>query len=48
MSNKRTVYVPALKTKVVLEVLKSDKTLNQISQEYIFFLKILLTGKNSF
>jgi transposase-like protein len=27
MSRKRTVYTPAFKTKVVLEVLKGDKTL---------------------
>ena len=31
MSRKRTVYKTALKTKLVLEVLKGEKTLNEIA-----------------
>jgi transposase-like protein len=34
MSKKRTTYSAEFKVKVVLEVLKGEKTLNQISQEY--------------
>ena len=33
MSKKRTVYSTELKTKIVLEVLKGDKTINEIASE---------------
>jgi len=33
MSKKRTVYSAAFKTKLVLELLKEDKTLTQIASE---------------
>jgi putative transposase len=48
MSRKRTIYTPAFKTKVVLEVLKGDKTLNQISQEYNIIPKNIINWKKQF
>lgn len=48
MSKKRTVYTPTFKTKVVLEVLKGDKTLNQISQEYNIIPKNIINWKKQF
>jgi putative transposase len=34
MSNKRKVYTAEFKTKVVLEVLRNDQTITQLSVEY--------------
>jgi len=34
MSRKRTTYSPAFKTKLVLELLKNEQTLSQISSTY--------------
>ena len=48
MSKKRTVYTPTFKTKVVLEVLKGDKTLNQISQEYNIIPRNIINWKKQF
>ena len=48
MSKKRTVYSATLKVKVVLEVLKGEKTLNQISQEYNILPKNILNWKKQF
>jgi len=33
MSRKRTIYSAEFKTKIVLEVLKEDRTLNEIASE---------------
>ena len=48
MSKKRTTYSATLKVKVVLEVLKGEKTLNQISQEYNILPKNILNWKKQF
>jgi len=34
MSRKRTVYTAELKTKLVLELLKGEKTVNEIASEH--------------
>ena len=48
MSKKRTTYSAEFKVKVVLEVLKGDKTLNQISQEYNILPKNIINWKKQF
>jgi putative transposase len=48
MSKKRTTYSAEFKVKVVLEVLKGDKTLNQISQEYNVLPKNIINWKKQF
>jgi len=48
MSKKRTVYPAEFKVKVVLEVLKGEKTLNQISQEYNIIPKNIINWKKQF
>ena len=48
MSKKRTTYSAEFKVKVVLEVLKGEKTLNQISQEYNILPKNILNWKKQF
>ena len=45
MSKKRTTYSAEFKVKVVLEVLKGEKTLNQISQEYNILPKNIINWK---
>jgi len=48
MSKKRTTYSAEFKVKVVLEVLKGEKTLNQISQEYNIIPKNIINWKKQF
>ena len=48
MSKKRTTYNAEFKVKVVLEVLKGEKTLTQISQQYKIFPKSIITWKKQF
>ena len=48
MTKKRTSYSAEFKVKVVLEVLKGDKTLNQISQEYNILPKNIINWKKQF
>jgi putative transposase len=48
MSKKRTTYSAEFKVKVVLEVLKEEKTLNQISQEYNIIPKNIINWKKQF
>jgi len=48
MSRKKTVYTTEFKTRLVLEVLKGDKTLNQISQEYNVIPKNIINWKKQF
>jgi len=48
MSKKRTTYSAEFKVKVVLEVLKGEKTLNQISQEYNILPKNIINWKKQF
>ncbi len=48
MSKKRTTYSAEFKVKVVLEVLKGEKTLTQISQQYKIFPKSIITWKKQF
>ncbi len=42
MSKKRTVYATEFKTRLVLEVLKSDKTINEIASSYNVLPKNLI------
>ena len=48
MSRKRTSYSASFKVKVVLEVLKNDKTLNQIAKEYNILPKNIINWKKQF
>jgi len=48
MSRKRTVYSTEFKTKIVLEVLKGDKTLNEIASENNITPKNIQNWKNIF
>jgi putative transposase len=48
MSRKRTKYSTKLKTKLVLEVLKGDKTLNEIASDYKIIPKNLQNWKATF
>ena len=48
MSKKRKVYTADFKAKLVLEVLESDKTLNEIASKYEVLPKSLLTWKKQF
>ena len=46
--SKRTTYNAEFKVKVVLEALKGEKTLTQISQQYKIFPKSIITWKKQF
>jgi len=48
MSKKRKVYTADFKAKLVLEVLESDKTLNEIASKYSVLPKSLLNWKKQF
>jgi putative transposase len=48
MSRKRTIYKTEFKTKLVLEVLKGEKTLNEIASEYNVLTKNLQNWKATF
>ncbi len=48
MSRKRTKYSTKLKTKLVLEILKGDKTLNEIASDYKIIPKNLQNWKATF
>jgi putative transposase len=48
MSKKRKVYTTAFKTKLVLEVLKGEKTLNEIASQYQITPKNLQNWKKKF
>ena len=48
MSRKMTQYSAEFKTKIVLEVLKGDKTINEIASEYNIIPKNILNWKNIF
>ena len=48
MSRKRTVYSTEFKTKIVLEVLKGDKTINEIASAYNVTPKNIQNWKNIF
>ena len=45
---KQTQYSAEFKTKIVLEVLKGDKTINEIASEYNIILKNIQNCKNIF
>ena len=46
MSRKMTQYSAEFKTKIVLEVLKGDKTINEIASEYNIIPKNIQNWKN--
>ncbi|KIM09997.1 MAG: transposase [Sulfurovum sp. FS08-3] len=48
MSTKRTVYSTELKTKIVLEILKGDKSLNEIASEHNITPKNIQNKKAKF
>lgn len=48
MSRKKTTFTPEFKTKLVLEVLKNEKTLNEIASAYNITPKNLHTWKKIF
>ena len=48
MSRKMTQYSAEFKTKIVLEVLKGDKTINEIASEYNIIPKNIQNWKNIF
>lgn len=48
MSKKRTVYTTEFKTKLVLEVLKGDQTINEIASAYNLIPKNLINRKATF
>ena len=48
MSVKWKVYSTDFKAKLVLEILKEEKTINEIASEYEAVPKILSTGKSDF
>ena len=48
MSKKRKVYTADFKAKLVLDVLESDKTLNEIASKYEVLPKSLLSWKKQF
>jgi len=48
MSRKRTIYKTEFKTKLVLEVLKGEKTLNEIASENNILVKNLQNWKATF
>jgi putative transposase len=48
MSKKRTVYTTEFKTKLVLEVLKGDQTINEIASVYNVIPKNLINWKTTF
>src|SRR5574344_912806 len=48
MSSKMTQYSAEFKTKIVLEVLKGDKTINEIASEYNIIPKNIQNWKNIF
>ena len=48
MSKKRKIYTAEFKAKLVLEVLESDKTLNEIASKYSILPKSLLNWKKQF
>ena len=48
MSRKRTKYSNKFKVKLVLEVLKGEKTLNQIASEYNVLPNNLINWKKQF
>ena len=48
MSNKRRVFSSEFKVKLVLEVLKNEKPLNQIAKEYNILPKNLINWKKQF
>ena len=48
MSRKRTIYKTEFKSKLVLEVLKDDKTLNEIASEHNVLPKNLQNWKATF
>jgi len=48
MSRKMTKYSTQFKTKIVLEVLKEEKILNEIASEYNINPKIFKIGKRYF
>lgn len=48
MSKKRTVYTTEFKTKLVLEVLKGDATINEIASAYNLIPKNLINWKTTF
>jgi len=41
MNRKRTIYKTEFKTKLVLEILKDEKTLNEIASEHNVLIKNL-------
>ena len=47
MSKKRKIYTAEFKAKLVLEVLESDKTLNEIASKYSILPKSLLNWENT-
>jgi putative transposase len=48
MSRKRTIYTTEFKTKMVLEVLKGEKTLNEIASKHNVLTKNLQNWKATF
>lgn len=48
MSRKKTTFTPEFKTKLVLEVLKNEKTLNEIASAYNITPKNLHNWKKIF
>jgi len=48
MSKKRTIYTTEFKTKMVLEILKNDKTINELSTTHNLLPKNLLNWKATF
>ena len=48
MSRKRRTYTPEFKTKVVLELLEGDKTLNEIASQYEILPASLKSWKKQF
>ncbi|HIQ51275.1 MAG TPA: transposase [Nautiliaceae bacterium] len=48
MSKKRRNFTAEVKTKVVLELLEGDKTLNEVASKYNILPKSLKQWKNNF